>query len=216
VIPALAGEEIASCCVGGSFDIATISMEARQVGNPVEPLARALRQRVPEGSARYVHYGATSQDVLDTASMLITKRALVFIEQDLAQLADALCRLADEHRDTLMVGRTLLQHALPITFGLKAAWWLAGVTRAQAALQRLHDNCLAAELGGASGTLAALGDAGVAVLREFAQLLHLAEPDLPWHTERTRMAEIASALGLVAGATDKIALDVALLSQTEV
>jgi 3-carboxy-cis,cis-muconate cycloisomerase len=121
-----------------------------------------------------------------------------------------------EHRDALMVGRTLLQHALPITFGFKAAEWLAGVTRARASLKRVHDECLAAELGGAAGTLASLGDLGLAVLGEFAQLLQLKEPDLPWHTERTRLAEMASTLGLGAGAADKIALDIALLSQTEV
>ena len=115
-----------------------------------------------------------------------------------------------------MVSRTLLQHALPITFGLKAAQWLAGVTRARAALRRLHAECLAAQLGGAAGTSAALGDAGIAVLHEYAGLLQLAEPGLPWHTERSRLVEIAAALGLAAGAVEKIALDVTLLAQTEV
>jgi 3-carboxy-cis,cis-muconate cycloisomerase len=216
VIPASAAEEIARCCAAERFDAASIGVEARQTGNPAEPLVRALRKAVPEEAARHVHYGATSQDILDTASMLIARRALEIVEDDLAQLAGHCARLAGEHRDTLIVGRTLLQHALPITFGLKAAQWLNGVTRARAGLWRLHDDCLAAELGGAAGTLAPLGGAGDAVLHEFARLLQLAEPALPWHTERTRVAEIAAALGRTAGALDKIALDIALLSQTEV
>jgi 3-carboxy-cis,cis-muconate cycloisomerase len=216
VIPAKAAEEIARRCVAEHFDAVTIAVEARSTGNPAEPLVRALRRLVPEQSARYVHYGATSQDIVDTASMLVTKRSLAHIELDLGRLAAALAELADEHRETLMVGRTLLQQALPITFGLKAAGWLAGVSRAHTGLRRLHGDCLTAGLGGAAGTLAALGNAGIAVLGEFARLLGLAEPDLPWHTERSRVAEIGAALGRTAGALDKIALDITLLAQTEV
>lgn len=216
VIPAAAAEEIASCCVAERFDAAALGVEARRTGNPAEPLVRALRHLVPDEAAGYVHVGATSQDILDTASMLIARRALVIIDDDLARLAGHCARLAREHRDTLMAGRTLLQQAVPITFGRKAAGWLAGVTRARSALRRLHGDALAAELGGAAGTLATLGDAGIAVLHVFAAELRLAEPELPWHTERTRVAEIASALGLTAGALDRIALDIVLLAQTEV
>jgi 3-carboxy-cis,cis-muconate cycloisomerase len=216
VIPSTAAEQIAACCLIDRFDPAAIVVEARSVGNPVEPLARALRAMVPGESARYVHFGATSQDILDTASMLMARQALTIIERDLASLADRLAALAETHRATLMVSRTLLQHAVPITFGLKAARWLSGVTRARAGLHRLHAECLAAQLGGAAGTSAALGDAGIAVLTEYARLLRLAAPELPWHTERSRLLEIAAALGLVAGAVDKIALDVTLLAQTEV
>jgi 3-carboxy-cis,cis-muconate cycloisomerase len=216
VIPSSAAEQIAAHCWIEQIDQAAIVVEARRVGNPVEPLARALRSVVPDESARYVHFGATSQDILDTASMLIARNALTIIERDLASLAGRLAELADEHRATLMVSRTLLQHALPITFGLKAAQWLAGVTRARMGLHRLHTECLAAQLGGAAGTLAALGDAGTAVVSEYARMLGLAEPQLPWHTERSRLLEIGAALGPAAGAVDKIALDLALLAQTEV
>jgi 3-carboxy-cis,cis-muconate cycloisomerase len=216
VIPNSAAEEIASCCIADRFETETISIEARQVGNPVEPLVRALRGLIPGDSAHFVHFGATSQDILDTASMLIVRRALVIIENELARIADMLVRLADEHRHTLMVGRTLLQHALPITFGLKAAYWLAGVTRARTVLFRLHEDVLAVELGGAAGTLASLGTAGVTVLHDFAEQLQLAEPAIPWHTERTRVTEIGAALALGSGSLDKIALDITLLAQTEV
>jgi 3-carboxy-cis,cis-muconate cycloisomerase len=215
VIPMAAAEEIVRCCLAECFDPETIGVEARTIGNPAEPLVRALRRPIPESAARYVHHGATSQDILDTAGMLIVKRALALIEPALTRLGAGLAYLAEEHRDTLMVGRTFLQQALPITFGLKAAGWLAGATRAQAGLQLLHDDCLAVELGGAAGTLAVLGDTGIAVLREFAQLLQLAEPDLPWHSERSRLAQIGAALSQTAGTLDKTALDIALLAQTE-
>lgn len=216
VIPAAAAEEIERCCVVERFDAGAIGVEARQVGNPVEPLVRDLRRLTSAEASRYVHFGATSQDILDTASMLVARQALAVVEGDLAGIADRCASLATDHRDTLMVGRTLLQHALPITFGLKAAEWLAGLTRVRAGLHRLHTECLAAELGGAVGTLASLGDMGVDVLHEFARSLGLLEPELPWHTERTRVSEIASALGRTAGVVDKIALDITLLAQTEV
>lgn len=216
LVPEAAAEEIVFCCAADRFDRVAISTEARATGNPAEPLARALRRAVPPDAARYVHFGATSQDILDTASMLIARRVLSLIEPELDGLAAALADLAETHRDTLMVGRTLLQHALPITFGLKAAQWLAGITRAHEGLRRLHGWCLAVELGGAAGTLASLGGSGIAVLHEFARLLDLAEPDLPWHAERSRPAEIGAALSITAGVIEKIALDITLLAQTEV
>ena len=216
LIPGPASEAIAACCRAGRFDSDVISLEARGVGNPVEPLVRALRRVVPDHAADFVHFGATSQDILDTAAMVIARQALLLIEDDLARLADTLAHLADGHRATLIAGRTLLQHALPITFGLKAAQWLGGVTRARAALRRLHGDALAVQLGGAVGTLASLEGAGVAVLHYFAVELQLAEPALPWHTERTRVVEIGTGLALTAGSLDKIALDIVLLAQTEV
>ncbi len=216
VIPDAAAEEIAASCLIERFDPQAIVVEARGAGNPVEPLARALRRLVSAEASPYVHYGATSQDILDTASMLITKRALVLIEGDLARLARSLASLTQQHRASLMVGRTLLQHALPITFGFKTAGWLSGVLRAEAALHHLNQGCLSVELGGAAGTLAALGESGPATISRFATILNLAEPDLPWHTERGRLVEIASALALAAGISDKVALDIVLLAQTEV
>lgn len=216
LIPSAAAESIARCCISEHVDVDALSVEARAAGNPAEPLARALRTMVPEDVRRYVHHGATSQDILDTAGMLIASRTLEYIELDMSRLMSHLARLAEEHRETLMVGRTLSQHALPITFGLKAAGWLEGATRAFAGLRHLHDDCLAVQLGGGAGTLSALGVHGVAVLHEFAHILQLNEPDLPWHTERGRIAEIGAALFRTAGALDKIALDITLLAQTEV
>jgi 3-carboxy-cis,cis-muconate cycloisomerase len=164
-------------------------------------------------AARYVHYGATSQDVMDSASMLVAKRALALVLEELDGVAAACARLAEEHRSTPMAARTLLQQAAPTTFGLKAAGWLVGVVDARV---RIAGVPLKAQLGGAAGTLAPLGDKGPEVLRAFAQELGLAEPVLPWHTRRVRVAELGDALGAAAAACDKIGLDVALLAQTEV
>jgi 3-carboxy-cis,cis-muconate cycloisomerase len=215
IIPRAAADTIAAWSDVDRFDVPAILGEAREAGNPAEPLVRAVRRAVAGDAAQYVHLGATSQDILDTAAMLVTQRALWFIDEDLGAVAATLARLADEHRDTVMAGRTLLQQAVPTTFGLTAAQWLAGVLRARDALARLHDTTLAVQLGGAAGTLAPLGEAGPEVLRAFAHTAGLAEPALPWHTERTRMGEIAAALSLAAGTLDRIALDIILLAQTE-
>lgn len=216
LIPQEAAEAIAACCSSDRFDVDALMREARSVGNPAEPLVRALRHAISGDARDFVHHGATSQDILDTAAMLVTRRALLLIDDDLTGVAGGLAWLADEHRGTLMAGRTLLQQAVPISFGLKAAGWLAGVTRARMALRRVQREVLAVQLGGAAGTLASLNGAGVRVLQEFARQMGLAEPELPWHTERTRMAEIAGALSLTAGALDTVALDITLLTQTEV
>jgi 3-carboxy-cis,cis-muconate cycloisomerase len=216
LIPPAAAEAIAAACTVDRFDVSAILQEAREVGNPAEPLVRALGRAVPAGAAGYLHLGATSQDVVDTAAMLVVRRTVRLIEDDLAATAALLAHLAQEHRTTLMPGRTLLQQAVPVTFGLTAAQWLTGVVRAGTTLARLHEDALAVQLGGAAGTLAPLGDAGPAVLRAFAQRLRMAEPALPWHTERSRMAEIAGALALTAGALDRIALDIILLAGTEI
>jgi 3-carboxy-cis,cis-muconate cycloisomerase len=186
------------------------------VGNPAAPLVGALRARVGEPAAADVHRGATSQDVVDSAAMLVARRALVPLREDLAAATDAAARLADEHRATVMAGRTLLQQAVPISFGLKAAGWLVGLDEAAQRLDAVRDTRLAAQLGGAAGTLAAMGDAGVDVLSRFARELGLAEPVMPWHTSRTRVAELAAALGECCGAAAKVAGDVVLLAQTEV
>ena len=216
VIPAGAAEAIAACCRAERFDPAALALDARHVGSPVEPLVRALSALVPGEAARLVHLGCTSQDVMDTAAMLVAKRALALIERDLDGVGDACAGLAETHRDTLMVARTLMQHALPTTFGLKAAGWLDAVTRARGALARLAPDVLALELGGAAGTLASYGSQGPAIARELATRLGLAEAELPWHAQRGRIAELGAALSLMAGSLGKIALDVVLLSQTEV
>jgi 3-carboxy-cis,cis-muconate cycloisomerase len=213
VIPADAASGIAGACRAGELDVAELARGGRAVGNPAEPLVRTLRARVGGDAARWVHHGATSQDVMDSASMLVTRSARELILAELDALAAACARLADEHRSTPMAGRTLMQQAVPTTFGLKAAGWLVGVVDARAQLAAVP---LKAQLGGAAGTLAALGDRGPEVLRAFAAELGLAEPVLPWHTRRVRVAELGDALAAVAAACDKIAIDVVLLGQTEI
>jgi 3-carboxy-cis,cis-muconate cycloisomerase len=215
VIPPSAAEAIAASCDASLFDLDELGRAARPGGNPVIPLVAALRALLAEPARDWVHFGATSQDVLDTATMLLVARSLPLIDADLGALAGGCAALAEAHRSTPMAGRTLLQHALPITFGLKAAGWLVAVLDVRAHLAEVGPR-LAVQLGGAAGTLASLGDAGPVVLRALGEALSLAEPVLPWHTDRTRVVEIATALGLVSGAGGKIAWDVALLMQTEV
>jgi 3-carboxy-cis,cis-muconate cycloisomerase len=213
LIPVQHAEAIASACVADRYDVDPLGVEAADVGNPAAPLVRALRVQVGGDAAADVHRGATSQDVVDTAAMLVARRAVDAVLEDLGAAAGAAAALAREHRGTVMAGRTLLQQAVPVTFGLKAAQWLVALDETAA---RLRAAPLAAQLGGAAGTLAGLGDEGLDVLARFASELGLAEPVVPWHTDRTRIAELAGALGGTCGAVAKIAGDVVLLSQTEV
>jgi 3-carboxy-cis,cis-muconate cycloisomerase len=213
IVPVEAARAIAAACDADRFDPDALGREARSVGNPAAPLAKALASAVPDEAGRFVHWGATSQDIMDTAAMLVAHRTLGLVDGELRRVARACAGLAERHRDTPMVGRTLLQQALPITFGLKAAGWLAAVAEAR---ERLATVPLAAELGGAAGTLASLGSDGVRVLALFAEELGLEEPVMPWHTARARVAELGAALAIAAGALEKIALDVTLLAQTEV
>jgi len=219
-VPAAAAAAIAAACRADRFDPDDLGRRAEAAGNPVVPLVRDLTEAVegeagPE-AARWVHHGATSQDILDTAASLVAFRALGPVLDDLDGAAAAAAGLADRHRGAVMAGRTLGQQALPTTFGLKAAGWLAALDEATAGLDRVRRTRLAAQLGGAAGTLASLGQAGVEVAGHFAQLLGLAGPTLPWHTDRVRVVELAGALGAAAGALGKLALDVTLLAQTEV
>lgn len=223
LIPREAAEAIASRCdasrEAGLFDPEEIGQKARATGNPVPPLSRALTEvvaEISEDAARYVHKGATSQDIMDTAAMLVCRRALDLILADLEGIAAACVRIAENNRDTIMPARTLLQQALPTTFGLKAAGWLVSVLEARRRLLDTRASRLAAQLGGAAGTLASLGGSGVTVLGEFARELDLAEPAVPWHTDRTRIAEVGNTLSLVAGVLGKISYDVILMVQTEV
>lgn len=215
VIPAAEGALVAEACRAGLFDAATLCDEGRAPGNPAEPLVRALRGRLPDEAARFVHFGATSQDIVDSAAMLVAKRALGLVDQELGAVEELCAGLARRHRETPMAARTLLQQAVPTTFGYKAAGWLVGVHAARARLAGLAA-ALPAQLGGAAGTLAALGDDALEVLRLFAEELELAEPVLPWHTNRLVVAELGSGLAGAAGACAKIGVDVALLAQTEV
>ncbi len=219
LIPPDAAEAIASRCDAGLFDPEELGRRGRAQGNPVPPLVRVLTEAVSEVSeeaARYVHKGATSQDIVDTAAMLVARRALDLILIELDEISRACARIADGHRETIMAGRTLLQQALPTTFGLKAAGWLVSALEARRRLLEVRSSGLAAQLGGAAGTLASLGGSGTSVLEEFARELALAEPVMPWHTDRTRISELGAALSLVAGILGKISLDVVLMAQTEV
>jgi 3-carboxy-cis,cis-muconate cycloisomerase len=208
VIPQEAADAVVAACDPARFDIAEIGRAAVSSATPVVPLAKALREASP-----YAHWGATSQDALDTATMLVARDALALIRAELDGVAAAQARLAEEHRDTVMAGRTLLQQALPVTFGLKAAGWLVAVLDAR---RRLLSAPLAVQLGGAAGTLAAFGAAGPQVLAGLAQELGLEAPDLPWHAARGRIGELAGALAVTAGALGKAAGDVVLLAQTEI
>jgi len=216
VIPAIAADGIASHCRVDEFDVAQLGRAAVRSANPVVPLVNALRAAVAKDAAAYVHYGATSQDILDTAMMLIARRGLDIILMDLEQAAATAATLADRHRATVMAARTLLQQALPTTFGLKAAGWLTAIVEARSEIARVAKTRLAVQFGGAAGTMAALSDRGLDVARELSVELALAEPTLPWHAARARVVEVATALGVAAGVAGKVALDVVLLAQTEV
>lgn len=195
------------------YDVGSIATAGRAPGNPVEPLVQAIRTQVGEENERYVHRGATSQDILDTAAMLVARRAIRLVDVELVAAADLCVRLAVEHRETVMAARTLLQQAVPTTFGYKAATWLVGLHNARTQLSELD---LPAQLGGAAGTLAALGDSGTEVLRLYAAELQLSEPVIPWHTQRAPIGRLAAGLSAAAVAIEKIARDIALLAQTEV
>ncbi|HET8949949.1 MAG TPA: lyase family protein [Solirubrobacteraceae bacterium] len=198
--------EVVDAIGAARLDARELGVRAAESGNPVVPLVEALRELAgPE-----VHRGATSQDILDTAAMLVVRDALVPLREDLAAAADAAARLAAEHRATPVIGRTLLQQAVPTTFGLKAAGWMGALDTAGRRLAAFRP---AAQLGGPAGTLDGLGPE---VLARYAALLGLDEPALPWHTDRTRIAELAGALGTACGAIAKAAGDVVLLAQTEV
>ena len=216
LIPIGEAEAIAECCDANRFDPEEIGRESRAAGNPVPALVKALTEAVSGDAARHVHKGATSQDITDTAAMLVARRTLDLILAEVDGVAAACARLTETYRETLIPGRTLLQQALPITFGLKAAGWLVAVLEARRRLLATRESGLYAQLGGAAGTLASLGPQGIWVLQEFARELDLAEPVVPWHTARLRVAELGSVLALIAGVIHKLALDIVLLAQTEV
>ncbi len=214
-VPEPAATAIASACTDDAYDWDLLLAEGQRVGAPVEPLVRALVERVGEDAARWVHLGATTQDVMDTAAMLVARRAIGLVLAELDRVTAACAQLARSYRETPMAGRTMLQQAVPTTFGLKAAGWLVGVLDARTRLGRLWREGLAAQLGGAVGTLAAMGERGPEIARLYASELDLVEPTLPWHTNRVRVAELGAALAIASGAVAKVALDVLLLAQTE-
>jgi 3-carboxy-cis,cis-muconate cycloisomerase len=214
--PAGSGAAVTEVAQAGNFDADELGELAALTGNPVPALARALARRVPQTAAGAVHRGATSQDIVDTAVMLLAKRAIDVVLADLAQASAAAARLADAHRSTIMIGRTLLQQAVPVTFGLVAAGWLTSLDEARAGLAAVSTQRLAVQFGGAAGTLASLGDDGPRVVALLAEELGLARPVLPWHTDRLRIIDLATALVRVTAALGKIARDVTLLAQSEI
>jgi 3-carboxy-cis,cis-muconate cycloisomerase len=216
VVPGTAASRIADTCRAELFDPERLAEKGRAVGNPVEPLVRELRAAVGDQAADFVHLGATSQDIVDTAAMLVAHRASALVLAELDRLAHGCAELARTHRSTPMAARTLLQQAVPTTFGLKAAGWLDAVLDARSGLAAVRGERLVVQLGGAAGTLAALGDQALEIVRLFAEELGLTEPLLPWHSGRQRFAELASALVLASGAAAKIGTDTVLLAQSEV
>jgi 3-carboxy-cis,cis-muconate cycloisomerase len=219
IIPSSAAGTIAAQCKAELFDAAAVSQSAKLAGNPAIPLIKALTAVVAQSdkeAARYVHWGATSQDLIDTGCVLQLRQALKAIAADLNRLIDALVELATEHRSTIVVGRTWMQQALPTTFGLKVAGWLDAVNRHRVRLRETEQRVSVLQFGGAVGTLAALGLRGQMVARILSEELHLALPDTPWHSHRDRLVEVATTLGLCVGTLGKIARDISLHAQTEI
>ena len=214
--PAQAATDVAQAADASSFDVAAIGRGTADTGTPVPAMLSALRSRLSDDAAAHLHQGATSQDVVDTGLMLVAQRSLAPLLDDLGAAADACAELAERHRSTLAPGRTLLQQALPLTFGIKAATWLSGLDGSYAELAAVREHVLAVQLFGAVGTLAALGDRGLEVMSAVAAELGLAEPALGWHTIRLRPARCSAALGSALGVMGKVARDVVLLAQTEV
>jgi 3-carboxy-cis,cis-muconate cycloisomerase len=219
IVPATAADVIATAANSDAFDLADLSRKALRAGTPSIPLVKALRKIVGtknHAAAAYVHWGATSQDVSDTALMLLLKRAQPLIEHDLSRAERVFCALSERHKSTVMLGRTLLQPAPPVTFGLTVAEWAAAICRCRERLRHEFEKALVLQFGGGSGTLAMLGERGHAVARELARELGLACPDAPWHTHRDRLAALLCACGVLTGALGKIARDISLLMQSEV
>jgi 3-carboxy-cis,cis-muconate cycloisomerase len=219
VIPTSAVEPIAKACLAESFDIAALAEAATRSGNLAIPLVKALTANVAKAdveAARYVHWGATSQDVIDTAAMLSLRAGIDALLVDLDRAIAGFAALARKHRNTAVVARTWLQHALPMPFGLKLAEYAAALHRSKLRLKRLPNETLALQFGGAAGTLAALGDKGLAVSEALARELKLPLPEAPWHTHRDRIAEAASVFAIITGSCGKIARDVSLMMQTDV
>ena len=219
VIPDSVVPAIEAQCRAELFDMEALARSVALAGNSAIPMVKeltALVSRSDSEAGRFVHWGATSQDAMDTGLVLQLREALDLIEQDLTRLSGATAQLAEAHQRTPLAGRTWLQQALPVTLGLKAAGWLSAIERHRVRIREIRPRLLAVQFGGAAGTLAALGEQGLEVAARLAEALQLALPDLPWHAHRDRIAEVATTLGLLVGTLGKIAKDISLLMQTEV
>jgi 3-carboxy-cis,cis-muconate cycloisomerase len=219
VIPKSAGPAISSHCKVDLFDLPSIASAASTAGNLAIPLVKELTKLVAqsdEEASRYVHWGATSQDVIDTALVLQLRDAIDVIESELQKLSEKLAQLAQSHRTTALPARTWLQHAVPTVFGLKVAGWLDAMTRHRERLRETRQRVLVLQFGGAGGTLASLGSDGLKVALALAEELGLLLPPVSWHSHRDRIAEVGTTLALMVGTLGKIARDVSLQNQTEV
>lgn len=218
LIPSSAVAPIAAACDAGLYDFAALGEAIATAGNSAIPLVKALGKQIASSDAeaeRYVHLGATSQDVMDSGLVLQLRQALALIEDQLAHLADSLAAQAQRFATTPLAGRTWLQHATPVTLGMKIAGWLGAVTRSRQRLQELKPRLLVLQFGGASGTLAALGVQALPIAEALAEELQLTLPEQPWHTQRDRIVEFGAVLGLIAGSLGKFGRDISLLMQTE-
>lgn len=219
IIPPSAVQAISEQCKAPLFDLDALANAARLSGNIAIPVVKALTALVARNdleAARYVHWGATSQDVIDTGFILQLRGALSCVADDLDKLARGLAELATKHRSTVIVGRTWMQQALPTTFGTKVAGWLDAIDRHRERLHETRTRCLVLQFGGAVGTLAALSEKNGIVAKYLSEELKLPLAEIPWHSHRDRLAEVATTLGLMVGTLGKIAKDISLLSQTEV
>jgi 3-carboxy-cis,cis-muconate cycloisomerase len=219
LIPSTAAKIIEEKCSVSLVNIEVLIAEVAQGGNAAIPLIKQLTQIVKTNdaeAAKYVHFGATSQDVIDTAIMLQLRDALWLIDKDIQQLIHQLVSLTETHRNTIMIGRSFMQHARPITFGFKVACWLDGLLRSKQRVEKLLSENFVLQLGGAVGTLSGMQEKGLQVAETMSAFLELKMPAIPWHTQRDRFAETAATLGILSGDIGKIAKDISLLMQTEI
>jgi 3-carboxy-cis,cis-muconate cycloisomerase len=219
IVPKSAAEAICTVARGSEFDVPALSRAMFRAGTAAIPLVKALTEKVrarDREAAGWVHWGATSQDVADTALILLLKRAYPILASDLQRLEGSLIKLSEQHKATVMLGRTLMQAAPPITFGLKVAGWLGALHRGSQRFNSACDEALVLQFGGASGTLASLGDKGTVVALALAEELGLNCPEAPWHTHRDRLANVVCCCGILTGSLGKMARDISLLMQTEV
>jgi 3-carboxy-cis,cis-muconate cycloisomerase len=216
IIPQEACDEICRHCRAQEYDFAKLKAQTERIGYPVLPVVQQLVSLCRDGLGEWCHWGATTQDITDTATVLQIREALDLVEADIVAIADALAGLARRYRDTPMAGRSNLQQAVPITFGYKVATYLAAFERHRQRLEELRPRILVGEFGGAAGTLSSLGTSGLEVQAGLMKELGLGQPEIAWHTVRDRIAEVGCFLGLVTGVCGKIAFDVKLMMQTEV
>ena len=216
IIPQEACDEIGKRCQVEQYDFDKLKKQTERIGYPVLPVVQQLVALCKDGLGEWSHWGATTQDITDTATIMQIRESLVLVERDIDAISDSLAALAKKYRDTPMAGRSNLQQAVPITFGYKCATYLAAFDRHKQRLQQLRERVLVFEFGGAAGTLSSLGKDGLRTQVELAKELNLAQPEIAWHTVHDRIAEVGCFLGLVTGICNKIAFDVKLMMQTEV